>query len=56
MELYFQGLLKNYSQILASSCLESVVNKERRVPRKIKQLVKKFLTCKINFQLAKFTF
>ena len=56
MELYFPGLMKNYSKISALDCLESVANKNWRVPRKKKQLIKKFSTRKINFQLAKFTF
>ena len=49
MELYFPGLVKNYSKISALGCLESVANKKRGVPRKKKQLVKKFSTCKIYF-------
>ena len=55
MELHFPGLVKNDSYISALGCLESVA-KKRRVPKKIKQLVRKFSTRKINFQLAKFTF
>ena len=34
MELYFPGLVKNYSKISALGCLESVANKKRRIPRK----------------------
>ena len=55
MEVYFPGLAKDYSKNSALGCLEIVANKKRRVPKK-KQLVKKFSTRKINFQLAKFTF
>ena len=56
MELYFTCLVKNYSQVSALGCLESVANKKRHLPRKKKQFVKKFSTCRINFQFAKFTF
>ena len=53
MELHFPGLV-NHSYISALAWIESVA-KKRRVPKKIKQLVRKFST-KINLQLAKFTF
>ena len=49
------GLVKNHGCISALGCLESVA-KKRRVSKKTKQLVRKFSTRKINFQLAKFTF
>ena len=52
MESYFPGLVKTQGQILAFGCLESVANKKRCVPKK-KQLVKKILIHKINFQLEK---
>ena len=41
MELYFPGLMKNYSKISALDCLESVANKNWRVPRKKKTTHKK---------------
>ena len=41
MELYFPGLLKNYSKISALGCLEIIFNKKRRVPRKKKATRKK---------------
>ena len=56
MELYFLGLVKNHSHISALGCLESVANKERRVPQKKKQLIRKFPTRKINSKLARCTF
>ena len=55
MELYFTGLVKHHSQISVLGCLESVANKKRLVHRKKTQLIKKS-TCRINFQLEKFTF
>ena len=56
MELYFPGLVKNYKQISALGCLEIVANKREIYLQKKTQLVKKFLTRKINFKIAKFTF
>ena len=52
----FRGFGKNHSKISAFGCLESVANKKRHVPRKKKQILKKFSTLKINFQLSKLTF
>ena len=40
-EYIFPGLARNYSQISALDCLESVSNKKRLVPRKKKATRKK---------------
>ena len=44
-----------FGKVLVLGCLECVSNK-KGVYLKKNQLVKKFSTCNINFQLAKFTF
>ena len=56
MELYFPGLVKIYNKFSALGSLESVANKKGVYLKKKTQLVKKFSTRKINFQLAKCTF
>ena len=54
MELYFAIFVKNDSQILALGYLESVADKNGCTWKK-NQLIKKFSTRKLNFELAKFT-
>ena len=54
MDLYFADLVKNYIQVSTWS-LESVANEKTAYLEK-KQLVKRFSTREINFQLEKFNF